>query len=99
MKISLRYKAKPIDKHEIVYQVYGRSKGKKGFKYLCSAPTVEEARSRFSEVYDNLSKHNWFAIENDYIIKETETIYRQKTVDVAPIRKLKNKLPELKGIF
>jgi hypothetical protein len=98
MKISLRFKAKPIDAHEIVYQVYGRSKGKKGFRFLYSAKTLEQARSMFSEVYERYST-TWFAIENDYIIKETETLYRQKTIDVAPMRKLKTKLPELKGII
>jgi len=99
MNISIKYKAKSIDTCKTFYNVYGRSLGVKGFKHLYTRSTLEEAQEHFKEFY-NLRKGKMFIeIENDYIIKKRVVHFKEETVAKAPIRLLREELPELKGIF
>lgn len=99
MNISIKYRSKPIDKCTTVYNVYGRSLGVKGFKCLYSRSTLEEAESHFKEFYNQRKDKKFIAIENDYIIKKRIIHFKEETVAKAPIRMLREQLPEIKGIF
>jgi hypothetical protein len=99
MNISIKYRSKPIDKCTIIYNVYGRSLGKKGFKYLYSCSTLEVAESHFKEFYNLCKDDKYMVIENDYIIKKRFVHLKEETVAKAPIRMLREQLPEIKGIF
>lgn len=101
IKVSTAFRKDSLSKDSTIFRLYVRNKGKKKFKCLTSRATLEECKHDFQECmkWSSNSNLSWLHVEDDYIIKKVVMSYQEETIDMSPLRKLKEKLPELEGLI
>ena len=95
---SSKFRNKAYSENHTFYRLYVKliKEANRPFRWAGEFESKEEALEAF-KLGHNLGEYK--PSDHEYVIKEVKLSYSEKTIDQSPIITLKDKLPELKGIF
>lgn len=97
---SVRFRTNPLNEKKVYYRLYIKPDKKMAQKYYWSDKIQWAGQfDNIEQALIHLKNMREYSEEMDYVIKEVIIEYSEKTVEQSGLRKLRDDLPELKGIF
>lgn len=95
---SSKFRNKAYSENHTFYRLYVKliKEANRPFRWAGEFESKEEALEAF-KLGHNLGEYK--PSDHEYVIKEVKFSYSEKTIDQSSIINLRDKLPELKGVF
>jgi hypothetical protein len=97
---SKAFRSKPVQQKKVIYRLFVKPDKKMTNKYYWGEKLSWAGEHDSVEAaLIHMKNLHVYSEEMEYVIKEVTIEYSEKTVEQSGFRKLRDDLPELKGIF